>query len=166
MHIHKYEKWWLVFGVGSLIAFLIILGVGAFHAGSHPNNSKIIIDPERIDDYDAFKNGSGVFKVEGKDWDYEVVIIASAFSYDPMEIEVPLGAKVKFIATTRDVIHGFSVTGTNINLMLEPGYVSEYVTVANQAGEYLIVCNEYCGIGHTMMYSMLKVVDENATSHE
>ena len=166
MHLHKYEKWWLVFSIGSLVAFLVILGIGAFHYGSHPNDSKIIIDPERVEDYEAFKNGGGVFKVEGKDWDYEVVVIASAFAYDPMEIEVPLGAKVKFIATTKDVIHGFQIAGTNINLMLEPGYVSEYVTEVNKAGEYLIVCNEYCGIGHAAMYSMLKVVDENATSGE
>ena len=79
---------------------------------------------------------------------------------------MPLGSKLKFIATTRDVIHGFEVAGTNINMMLEPGYVSEYIAEVNQAGEYLIVCNEYCGIGHAMMYSMLKVVDEDATSGE
>ncbi|HBT73920.1 MAG TPA: cytochrome B5, partial [Lysinibacillus sp.] len=41
MHIHKYEKYWLVFGVATLVAFLIILGIGAFHQGSHPNNGNI-----------------------------------------------------------------------------------------------------------------------------
>ena len=40
MHLHKYEKYWLVFGVTTLVAFLIILGIGAFHQGSHPNNGK------------------------------------------------------------------------------------------------------------------------------
>ena len=85
------------------------------------------------------------------------------FNYNPAVIEVPLGAKVKFIATTKDVIHGFQAAGTNINLMLEPGYISEYTAEMNKAGEFLIVCNEYCGTGHTMMHSMLKVVDENAT---
>ena len=164
MHLHKYEKWWLVFGIGSLVAFLIILGIGAFHNGTHPNNSKNTINYEKAEAIAPFNN-PGVHKVEGKEWDYEVVILASAFYYNPPEIELPLGAKVKFIATTKDVIHGFQVAGTNINMMLEPGYISEYVAEMNQAGEYLIVCNEYCGIGHAQMYSMLKVVDENATSH-
>ena len=36
-------------------------------------------------------------------------------------------------------------------MMLEPGYVSEYVTTVDKAGEYLILCNEYCGIGHSFM---------------
>lgn len=160
MHIHKYEKWWLVFGTGTLIAFLIIIGVSAFHSGTHPNNSKWTIDYEKVDEIAPFDN-PGVHKVEGKDWDYEVVLVASAFSYNPMEIEVPVGSKVKFIATTKDVIHGFEVAGTNINMMLEPGYVSEKITTVDSVGEFTIVCNEYCGTGHAMMYSTLKVVDTN-----
>ena len=162
MHIHKYEKWWLVFGCATLVAFLVILGIGAFHNGTHPNDSKLTINYEKVDEIAPFNN-PGVHKVEGKDWDYEVVIVASMFNYNPGVIEVPLGAKVKFIATTKDVIHGFQAAGTNINLMLEPGYISEYTAEMNKAGEFLIVCNEYCGTGHTMMHSMLKVVDENAT---
>ncbi len=79
--------------------------------------------------------------------------------YNPMEIEIPVGSKVRFIATTKDVIHGFQVAETNINMMLEPGYVSEYITTVDKVGEYVIVCNEYCGVGHAMMYSTLKVVE-------
>lgn len=162
MHIHKYEKWWLVFGIASLVAFLIVLGVGAFHSGAHPNESKKTINYEEVNNIEPFNN-PGVHKVEGKAWDYEVVIVASAFMYTPNEIEVPLGSVVKFIATTKDVIHGMQFAQTNINMMLEPGYISEYITEMNQAGEYLLVCNEYCGTGHTFMYGKLKVVDENAS---
>lgn len=163
MHIHKYEKWWLVVGIGSLAAFLIILGIGAFHNGTHPNESKVTLNYEEVDNIEPFNN-PGVHKVEGKEWDYEVVLLASAFSYTPNVIEVPLGSVVKITATTRDVIHGFQIAQTNINMMLEPGYVSEYIAEMNQAGEYVIVCNEYCGTGHTMMYGTLKVVDENANA--
>lgn len=158
MHIHKYEKWWLVFGTAMLIAFLAIVGVSAVHGSTHPNNSKWTINYEEVDTIAPFDN-PGVHKVDGKDWDYEVVLVASAFNYNPMEIEVPVGSKVRFIATTKDVIHGFEVAETNINMMLEPGYVSEYITTVDKVGEYLIVCNEYCGVGHAMMYSTLKVVE-------
>ncbi|MEG0260904.1 MAG: cytochrome c oxidase subunit II, partial [Lysinibacillus sp.] len=144
----------------TLVAFLIILGIGAFHQGSHPNSGKKTLDYEKVREHSIFSK-PGVHKVEGKDWDYEVVVLASAFLYEPQEIEVPLGSKVKFIATSADVIHGFEIAGTNVNMMLEPGYISEYVAEINQAGEFLIVCNEYCGTGHTAMYSKLKVVDPN-----
>ncbi|MDQ0213640.1 cytochrome c oxidase subunit 2 [Oikeobacillus pervagus] len=158
MHMHRYEKWWLVFGTGSLVVFLFILGISAFHQGHTPPSAKAFVNHEQVDKIAPF-NEPGLKKVEGKDWDYELVVLASAFFYNPGEVEIPKGSKVKVIATSKDVVHGFGVAGTNINMMLEPGYISEYVTTLDKAGEYLVVCNEYCGTGHHTMKSMIKVVD-------
>lgn len=158
MHMNRYEKWWLTLGTGALVIFLFILGVSAFHQGHKPPSAKAFINPERVDATAPFDQ-PGLKEVTGKDWDYELVIVASAFHYEPGEFTVPKGSKVKIMATTKDVIHGFEVAGTNINMMLEPGYVSEYVTTLDRTGEFLIVCNEYCGAGHHTMKSMLKVVE-------
>ncbi|KUP08010.1 cytochrome B5 [Bacillus coahuilensis m2-6] len=158
MHMHKYEKWWLTLGTSSLVLFLVILGISAFHQGHEPPSAKAYVDPERVDEYKPF-NEPGLHKVEGKDWDYELVFVASAFYYDPGVVEIPKNSTLKIIATTKDVIHGFEVAGTNINMMLEPGYISEYTTTLDQAGEFLIICNEYCGVGHHTMKSMIKVVE-------
>ncbi|WP_066061147.1 cytochrome c oxidase subunit II [Neobacillus soli] len=157
MHLHKLEKIWLTFGIGALIVFLSVIGVSAFYLGNKPPSCLTTINPEKVDTTKPF-NKPGLHKVEGKDWDYELVFVASAFFYDPGAVKVPLGAKVKVIATTKDVIHGFEVAGTNINMMLEPGYVSEYTTTFDKAGEFLIVCNEYCGAGHHLMSSKIEVV--------
>lgn len=43
-------------------------------------------------------------------------------------------------------------------MMLEPGYISEHVATFDKEGEYLILCNEYCGVGHHMMTSKIEVV--------
>jgi len=158
MHMHKFEKIWLIFGISSLLFFLSIVGVSAFYLGNQPPSCLTTIDPEKVDETAPFDK-PGLNKVEGKDWDYELVYVAQAFSYNPLEVEIPVGAKVKVIATTKDVIHGFGVAGTNINMMLEPGYVSEYVTTFDKVGEFLIVCNEYCGTGHHFMMSKIKVVE-------
>ncbi|MFB5194509.1 cytochrome c oxidase subunit II [Neobacillus sp. KR4-4] len=156
MHMHKFEKIWLTFGIGALVVFLTTVGVSAFYLGNKPPSCLTTINVDKVDQTKPF-NKPGLHKVEGKDWDYELVYVASAFSYNPVKVEVPLGAKVKVIATTKDVVHGFEVAGTNINMMLEPGYVSEYTTTFDKAGEYLIVCNEYCGAGHHLMSSMIEV---------
>lgn len=157
MHMHKFEKAWLIFGVGSLLVFLTIIGVSAFYLGNQPPSCLATVDPEKVDTTEPFDK-PGLNKVEGKEWDYELVYVAAAFAYNPVQVEVPLGAKVKVIATTKDVVHGFEVAGTNINMMLEPGYVSEYVTTFDKLGEFLVVCNEYCGVGHHMMNSKIEVV--------
>ncbi|WP_335869662.1 cytochrome c oxidase subunit II [Bacillus sp. 2205SS5-2] len=158
MHMHRYEKWWLTLGTGSLILFLTILGISAFHQGHEPPSANAIVDPERVGEFSPFDE-PGLKKVDGKEWDYELVFVASAFFYDPGEIEIPKDSTVKIIATTKDVVHGFEVAGTNINMMLEPGYISEYVTTMDKSGEYLVLCNEYCGVGHHTMKSMIKVVE-------
>ncbi|NHM29185.1 cytochrome c oxidase subunit II [Neobacillus terrae] len=156
MHMHKLEKIWLIFGLAALIVFLSTIGVSAFYLGNKPPSCLTTVDPEKVDQTAPF-NKPGLHKVEGKDWDYELVFVAQAFAYTPTQVTVPLGAKVKVIATTKDVVHGLEVAGTNINMMLEPGYVSEYTTTFDKEGEYLIVCNEYCGTGHHLMSSKIEV---------
>jgi cytochrome c oxidase subunit 2 len=154
--MHKLEKIWLIFGLAALIVFLSTIGVSAFYLGNKPPSCLTTVDPEKVDQTAPF-NKPGLHKVEGKDWDYELVFVAQAFAYNPTQVTVPLGAKVRVIATTKDVVHGFEVAGTNINMMLEPGYVSEYTTTFDKEGEYLIVCNEYCGTGHHLMSSKIEV---------
>jgi cytochrome c oxidase subunit 2 len=156
--MHKFEKIWLIFGFGALLVFLTVIGVSAFYLGNQPPSCLATIDPEKVDTTAPFDK-PGLKKVEGKEWDYELVFVASAFSYSPARVEVPLGAKVKVIATSKDVMHGFQAAGTNVNMMLEPGYISEVVTTFKNPGEFLIVCNEYCGVGHHMMHSMIEVVE-------
>ena len=41
--------------------------------------------------------------------------------------------------------------------MVVPGYVSQFTTQF-AAGDYLVACNEYCGVGHHTMATRLKVV--------
>lgn len=159
MHMHKFEKIWLIFGVSALLIFLTVLGVSAFYLGNQPPSCLATVDPEKVDQTAPFDK-PGLHKVEGKDWDYELVFVASAFSYNPAKVQVPKGAKVKVMATTKDVIHGFEVAGTNVNMMLEPGFIQEKVTEFNKKGEFTIVCNEYCGAGHHMMNSRIEVVDK------
>ncbi|MFU0791667.1 MAG: cytochrome c oxidase subunit I [Virgibacillus proomii] len=64
-----------------------------------------------------------------------------------------------FQITTKDVIHGFNITGTNVNMMVEPGYISQMETVLKEPGEYTVVCNEYCGVGHHLMFATVEVVE-------
>ncbi|MDY0408282.1 cytochrome c oxidase subunit II [Virgibacillus soli] len=167
MHLHKYEKIWLTFGIGSLVVFLLILGYGAFWKGTHPQSHGVTIDPNNIQAYEDFKpENLGLTKVD--DNQYVVNLIASAFNYDfgkdddgaPVKhIRIPAGSNVLFQVTTPDVVHGFNVAGTNVNMMVEPGYISQLETVLKKPGIYTIVCNEYCGVGHHMMYATLEVYE-------
>jgi len=88
-----------------------------------------------------------------------VRIIAQQYSFTPQCLVVPAGVPVTFRATSSDVVHGFLITDTNINSMLEPGYVSTFKTTFDKPGEHLMPCHEYCGTGHQNMWAHVKVVD-------
>jgi len=75
---------------------------------------------------------------------YEVHYIARQFSFFPMELRIPKGSILDIYITSPDVIHGFHIEGTNVNLMVIPG-------------EYRIYCHEYCGLGHQNMMSKIIV---------
>ena len=82
---------------------------------------------------------------------YEVVMIGQAWSFTQNEVRIPAGAEVTFKATSADIIHGFGIEGTRVNMMLVPGQVSEMTYRFREPGEHLLICHEYCGLGHHMM---------------
>lgn len=156
--MHKFEKIWLIIGTGSLVLFLAILGVSAVHAGHTPAASGIeTIHPDHVRDDSRFSE-PGLYESDSDDYDYDLYMVASAFMYEPGDIEIPQGSRVNIQVATTDVIHGFQVAGTNINMMVEPGLVSTYEANFNKTGEFLIICNEYCGVGHADMTSTITVV--------
>ena len=156
--MHKYEKIWLSFGTGSLILFLVILGISAVHQGHSPAASGIeTINPDHVRDEARFKE-PGLYESQEEGFDYDLYMVASMFRYEPAEVEIPKGSRVRVMVTTPDVIHGLEVAKTNINMMVEPGLISKYHATFNKEGEFLVVCNEYCGTGHTDMTSIIKVV--------
>ncbi|CAM4234941.1 Cytochrome c oxidase subunit 2 [Lacicoccus alkaliphilus] len=164
--MHKFEKIWMSIGTGSLILFLVILGVSAVHAGHTPAASGIeTIHPDYVRDDNRFSE-PGLYESSEEGYDYDLYYVASAFRYEPAEVEVPQGSRVRMQVVTTDVVHGFQVVNTNINMMVEPGLVSTYGTNFNTVGEYLVICNEYCGVGHTDMTSVIKVVPEEGDAED
>ncbi|MCG8468343.1 MAG: cytochrome C oxidase subunit II, partial [Gemmatimonadetes bacterium] len=61
------------------------------------------------------------------------------------------GSEVTFISTSTDVIHGIHIERTRLNMMLIPGQISRNTYRFDEPGEHLLVCHEYCGLGHHVM---------------
>ena len=50
-----------------------------------------------------------------------------------------------------DLQHGFSLQPLNMNFQAVPGYDHVLTLTPTSKGEFTIVCNEFCGIGHSSM---------------
>ncbi|MBE1445082.1 cytochrome c oxidase subunit II [Paenibacillus sp. OAS669] len=160
MHMHKLEKIWLTVGVSMLGVFLIVLGVGAFALGAQPpgdhasGHHREVVDPETVDQAAPF-NEPGLKKIG--DNEYDAYMLAFAFGYGPEKMEIPAGATVHFHMTSKDVVHGFQIPGTNVNMMVVPGEINHLTYKFTKPGEYLVLCNEYCGAAHEMMQTRIIV---------
>jgi cytochrome c oxidase subunit II len=87
-----------------------------------------------------------------------VRMVATQFAFVPQCVVVPEAQEVTLRMSSADVIHGILVTGTNVNTMVVPGYVSQVHTVFQRSGELLMPCHEFCGFGHSQMYARVRVV--------
>jgi cytochrome c oxidase subunit 2 len=88
--------------------------------------------------------------------------VGQQYSFTPSCLLVPADTPVIFRMTSADVVHGFLVADTNINLMLVPGYISTLRARFDAPAERLMPCHEFCGVGHEGMWAHVKIVDKAA----
>lgn len=151
MHVDRYEKLWMAISITFLVMLMLIIGYTAYAHGVHVPHESAAHTPES----EPTEREPGVYQIG--DNEYEVVIHAKVWSFTPGEIKIPQGAKVHFILTSEDIIHGFYIPGTTVNSMAVPGQETRFTYEFNKPGEYLILCHEYCGTGHHMMVGKIIV---------
>ncbi|MDH4259466.1 MAG: cytochrome C oxidase subunit II [Gammaproteobacteria bacterium] len=74
-------------------------------------------------------------------------------------IELERGQSYRLHLSSLDLQHGFSLQPININVQVHPGYEHVLTVTPDKSGEYTVVCNEFCGLGHHMMLGKIFVVD-------
>ncbi|HZV79390.1 MAG TPA: cytochrome c oxidase subunit II [Candidatus Binatus sp.] len=154
MHIHRVERIWLTSGIVTLVLFLAVLATAAISEGLIPPSHIETIDPTKVAHTPPFDN-PGLRKVGDKE--YEAYVIAHYPWFQPSIISIPAGARVTFYVTSPDVVHGFFITNTAVNMLVVPGWVSSADQVFRRPGRYLLLCNEYCGRAHHYMYGTVEV---------
>ncbi|MFF5936404.1 cytochrome c oxidase subunit II [Streptomyces sp. NPDC012508] len=71
---------------------------------------------------------------------------------------LPKGEKVRFVLTSRDVIHSFWVVPFLFKQDVIPGHTNVFEVTPNQEGTFLGKCAELCGVDHSRMLFNVKVV--------
>lgn len=87
----------------------------------------------------------------------EFTMTAKQFAFDPAEITVKQGDKVRINIKSIDVEHGFSLPDFNINVNLTPGINRLVEFTADKKGKFIFSCSVMCGQGHKDMVGKLIV---------
>ena len=100
----------------------------------------------------------GVFPVVRPPPGSDVYMMGRVYMWWPM-LELEKGQSYRLHLSSIDLQHGFSLQPLNINIQVHPGYESVMTITPTTSGEFGIVCNEYCGLGHHTMTGRIYVVD-------
>jgi cytochrome c oxidase subunit 2 len=151
-------KWGAVVAgaVGLIIAVIVVSSASML---LHPPSNVETIDPTTIHLEGEFVE-SNLGTIESTDGSIVARVIATQFAFVPRCLAVPAGRPVTLRVTSPDLIHGLLIAGTNVNTMVVPGYVSQVRTVFQNPGDHLMPCHEYCGLGHSEMWSLVRVVPQ------
>jgi len=149
------------FGVGVLIAATLSMIVfTALTRDINPPSNVERIDPKTLHLSGEFAEHNLGTTVTA-DGTVMVRVIATQFMFVPRCIAVPQGKRVTLRFAAPDVIHGLLITGTNVNTMVVPGFVSQVHTEFTRTGDLLMPCHEYCGLSHSEMWETVQVLAEN-----
>lgn len=166
LHIHPLEKKWIYAVLG---AIAVLVGAIIYTA-----LARQVLPPGAMETVDSASLHLGGEFAEDKlgvatapDGSLKVTMVAARYGFYPREIRLPAGTPVTFRIASADVLHGLHVPMTNMGTMVVPGYISTVTTTFPKPGEYPMLCNEYCGMGHDHMWSKVTVVSReswNATA--
>jgi cytochrome c oxidase subunit 2 len=80
------------------------------------------------------------------------------------ELHLPIGKPVKVLLRSKDVLHNFTVPQFRVKMDLVPGMITYLWLTPTRTGEFEILCEELCGLGHFAMRG--RVVVDDASAYE
>ncbi|HEY9056550.1 MAG TPA: hypothetical protein VIN77_05320 [Aurantimonas sp.] len=162
--IHKIEMSWIVIAfLWGLFMFFFMI---AWHFIGEQNLSTETyrINPDKyVEKVEAFAEQWQVGEEEGvpvvrPPAGEDVFLLARLWEWWPI-LELKKDQSYRIHMSSADWQHGFSLQPTNINIQVHPGYEHILILTPTESGEFSIVCNEYCGIGHHQMTGRIRVTE-------
>jgi cytochrome c oxidase subunit II len=114
--------------------------------------------------------GAAAWTVNGaarQDAPREIDVVARRFAFEPARIEVAVGERVRLRVVSADGVHGFEIKKFKVKKEIPRGTTPVIIEfTASEAGEFPILCSEYCGDGHEDMQGQLVVLTRDVQNTE
>ena len=160
----KTEKVWVTLAVlWALFLFVMMIVWGAAGAQDVPATFYRVSPAEFVAQTDAFvqKYQTGTLNgvpVVTPPPGGDAYLLARRFSWSPV-LELRKGLTYRIHVSTADVQHGLSITieNSSLNFQVLPDYDYVITLTPQEAGEFNLICNEFCGLGHHLMKGKIVV---------
>lgn len=168
---HKSEKVWVAIAFGWCMVLFAMMPLWHLRGGQNPSGIRARVEPAdfaaRVDEFIAEYQvagpdgaplfDSGIPVVEpppGSD----IYMLGRMWAWTPV-LRLQKNAEYVLHLSSTDVNHGFNLYPFNVNFQVVPGYDYGLRVTPTEEGEFRIVCNEFCGVGHHIMVGRVVVED-------
>lgn len=135
-------KRWLI-GIYTVVPGIIILALGLVSVG-------VLVEMETPPE------GTIHVQVQGSQFNWTFIMPDNTTTVN--ELEVPVDEVVVLHVSSADVAHSFYVPELGFQMHAYPNHENVIWFRATRAGEYAAMCAEYCGVHHTLMRGVVRVV--------
>lgn len=80
----------------------------------------------------------------------DVYLVGRMWSWYPI-LKLKKDQEYRLHISSTDLQHGFSLLPMSMNFQILPGYDHVLTITPTSSGEFEIICNKFCGIGHHLM---------------
>lgn len=161
---HKAEKVWVGIAFAWCMVLFAMMPLWHWKGGQNPSGIRTKVDPKAF--YTRTLAFAQQYKI-GEDKGIPIVAppvgshiyqVALSYQWYPI-LQLEAGKEYTLHLSALDVNHGFSLYPLNVNFQVVPGYDYGLRVTPSAAGDFRIICNEFCGIGHHTMVGRMIVVD-------
>jgi cytochrome c oxidase subunit 2 len=153
------ELRWTILVIAIVVFLLGMVVYMSLHWAMMPPARIETIDPTTLHLAGEFTEGNLGTAIEA-DGSVTVRVVGQQYSFTPQCLLLPANTQVRVRGTSADAVHGFIINGTNINVMLEPGYISTFEATFKTPADHVMPCHEFCGVGHAAMWAHVRVIDK------
>ena len=161
---HRTEKIWVAIAFVWCMVLFAMMPLWHWKGGQNPSGVRTRVDPQAF--YARTVQFATQYKV-GQDRGVPIVkpppgadvyLVALAYQWYPI-LQLEQGKEYMLHLSALDVNHGFSLYPLNVNFAVAPTFDYALRVTPTAAGDFRIVCNEFCGIGHHTMVGRVIVTD-------
>jgi cytochrome c oxidase subunit 2 len=88
-----------------------------------------------------------------------IEVSAKKYQFSPSQITLKKGEPVILRLSSTDRVHGFMSRPLKIDTDITPGKATDVAVTPASAGNFTVICDHYCGIGHGTMKMKVAVVE-------
>ena len=166
---HKAEKMWVLIAFGWCMVLFAMMPLWHLKGAQNPSGIRYRVDPNayarRANEFiRTYRVGvDGAIPIVEPPAGSDVYLIGRMWAWEPV-LKLHKGVTYTLHLSSLDVNHGFSLTPVNLNFQVVPGYDYGLRIVPTEAGDFRVVCNEFCGTQPHTMVAPIIVVDDSPAS--